>query len=97
MEQARTDARAKAQKIIADAEREGRALLEKGRTDSAGAAAAAMKAAGESAAKRREEILAQAAKDCEKLKADASKRMDKAAQIILRKAVSFPTQEFTVL
>ena len=87
MEQARTDARAKAQKLIADAEREGRALLEQGKANSAGAAAAAMKAAGESAAKRREDILAQAAKDCEKLKADAAKRMDKAAQAILGRVV----------
>ena len=87
MEQAKAGAKAKAQKLIADAEREGRALLEQGKEKSAGAAAAAMKEAEAGAAKRREEILAQAAKDCDALKASASKRMDKAAQAILGRVV----------
>ena len=47
----------------------------------------AMKKAEEQAAVRREEILAQAAKDCAKLKSDAEKRMDKAAQAILGRVV----------
>ena len=87
MERAKTDAKAQAQKLLADAEREGRALLQKGREKSAGEAAAAMKKAEEQAAVRREEILAQAAKDCAKLKSDAEKRMDKAAQAILGRVV----------
>ena len=43
--------------------------------------------AEEAAAGRRKEILAQAEKDCEKLKADARKRMDKATQAILGRVV----------
>ena len=44
-DQARADARTKAQKILADAEREGRALLEQGKAQSAAAAAEVMKRA----------------------------------------------------
>ena len=87
MEQSKADAKARAQKLAAEAEREGRALLQKGREESAKSAAAEMKKAEEEAAKRREEILAQAAKDCGKLKADAGTRMDKAAQAILGRVV----------
>lgn len=87
MEQAKAQARAQAQKLVADAEREGRALLEQGRETSASAAAAAMRQAEEKAAKRREEILAQAAKDCEELKAGAGVRMDKATQAIVGRVV----------
>lgn len=87
MEQSKADAKAQAQKLIADAEREGRALLQQGSEKSASAAAAAMRQAEQQAAARRDEILAQAAKDCEKLKADASQRMDKAAQAILGRVV----------
>ena len=63
------------------------ALLEQGRKEAAAAADAAMKKAEEAAAGRRKEILAQAEKDCEKLKADARKRMDKATQAILGRVV----------
>ena len=73
MEQSKAEARSQVQKLAADAEREGRALLEQGRK--------------EAAAGRRKEILAQAEKDCEKLKADARKRMDKATQAILGRVV----------
>ena len=58
MEQARADARAQAQKLAADAEREGRVLLQKGREQSAAAAADALKQAEAQAAKKRDEILA---------------------------------------
>ena len=43
--------------------------------------------AEEAAAKRREAILAEAAKDCQKLKNAAHGRMDKAAQAILERVV----------
>ena len=87
VEQSKADAKAQAAKLAADAEREGRALLQKGREKSAEASAKALKEAEEKAAKRRDEILAQSAKDCEKLKADAGKRMDKAVQAILGRVV----------
>ena len=77
MDQAKADARAQAQKLAAEAEREGRALLQQGREQAAKAAAA----------KRREEILAQADRDCEALKKEAGSRMGKAAQAILGRVV----------
>ena len=87
MEQARADARAQVQKLAADAERDGRALLQKGREQSAAAAADALKQAEAQAAKRRDEILAKAAKDCDALKKDAGARLDKAAKAILGRVV----------
>jgi len=87
MERSKADARAQAQKLIADAEREGRSLLQQGREKSAAAAAAAMSQAEDQAKQRRKEIMAQAEKDCEKLKTDARTRMDKAAQAILGRVV----------
>ena len=86
-EQAKADARAQAQKMLADAERDGRALLLKGREEAAEAAAEAMRKAQEEAAVLREKILAQAAEECKTLKADAGARMDKATQAILGRVV----------
>ena len=87
MDEARAGARAQAQKLAADAEREGRALLEKGRAQSAAAAAEALKQAEDQAAKKRDEILAKAAKDCDALKKNAGARLDKAAKAILGRVV----------
>ena len=86
-EQSKAAAKAQAQRLAADAEREGRALLEQGKEKAAAAAAAAMRQAEEQAAALRDQILDQAEKDCKKLKADASARMDKAAQAILGRVV----------
>ncbi len=87
MEQAKAEARAKAQRVIAYAERSGRALLQQSKDASDEFAAAMMEHMGEKAAKRREEILAQAAQDCDALKAEAAARLDKATQAILRRVV----------
>lgn len=87
MDQAKADARAQAQKLATEAEREGRALLQQGREQAAKAAAAEMEKAEAAAAKRREEILAQADRDCEALKKEAGSRMGKAAQAILGRVV----------
>ncbi len=87
MDQARADARSRAQKLTAEAEREGRALLQKGGEEAAKAAAAEMEKAEAAAAKRREEILAQAERDCAALKKEAGSRMDKATQAILGRVV----------
>lgn len=46
-----------------------------------------MKKAEEAAAKSREEILAEAERDCEALKKEAGSRMGKAAQAILGRVV----------
>lgn len=87
MEASRAQARAQAQKLIADAEREGRALLEQGREAAAGKAAAAMSAAEEKAAKRRAEILAAAADDCETISAGADAFMARAVKMIVERVV----------
>ena len=87
MEKSKADARAQAQKMVADAERDGRALLQQGKEAAAKAAAEAMGRAEQAAAGRREEILAKAAEDCRALKAEAAARMDKATQAILGRVV----------
>ena len=56
-------------------------------SQAAKAAAAEMEKAEAAAAKRREEILAQADRDCEALKKEAGSRMGKAAQAILGRVV----------
>ena len=86
-EQSKAEARSQVQRLAADAEREGRALLQQGKEKAAAAAADAMRRAEEQAASRRDQILAQAEEDCKKLRADASARMDKAAQAILGRVV----------
>lgn len=87
MDQARADARARAQKLAAEAERDGRALLQKGKDEAAKAAAAEMAKAEAEAAKKRDEILAQSAKDCGALKQRAGSRMGQASQAILGRVV----------
>ena len=87
MERAKAEARAQAQKMVADAERDGKALLQQGRDAAAKAEAEALHKAEEAAAGRREAILADAAKDCQALKDAAFGRMDQAAQAILERVV----------
>ena len=87
MEASRAQARTQAQKIVSDAEREGRALLEQGREASAKEAAAAMKAAEDRAAKRRAEILASAEDDCKTLSASADAFMAQAVKMIVERLV----------
>ena len=81
MERSKAEARGQAQKLAADAQREGKDLLERRREASAEAAAKAMEEARQRAGQRREEILAQA------LRAEAGKRMDGAVRAILEKVV----------
>ena len=87
MERAKAEARAQAQKMVADAERDGKALLQQGGAAAGKAEAEALRKAEEAAAGRREAILAGAAKDCQALKDAAFVRMDQAAQAILERVV----------
>lgn len=87
MERAKAEARAQAQKLVADAERDGKTLLQQGRDEAGKAEAEALRNAEDAAAKRREAILAEAADSCRKLKDAAHGRMDKAAQAILERVV----------
>lgn len=86
-ERAKAEARAQAQKLAADAERDGKALLRQGQDDAAAALAQAVRQAEETAAQRREAILAKAADDCRELENAAHGRMDKAVQAILERVV----------
>ena len=72
MERSKAEARGQAQKLAADAQREGKDLLERRREASAEAAAKAME---------------EARQDCEALRAEAGKRMDGAVRAILEKVV----------
>ena len=74
MEKSKADARAQAQKMVADAERDGRALLQQGKEAAAKAAAEAMGRAEQAAAGRREEILARCDEFDAKLLAEAQNK-----------------------
>lgn len=87
MDRAKAEARAKADRIIAYAERSGQAMLQQGREASAEFAVAVTAHVDEKAAKRRDEIMIQAAQDCKTLRFEAAARMDKATQAILRRVV----------
>ena len=87
MDAARAEARAKAQRVVAEAEREGRALLENGKTQAAAESARMMGEAEQQAEKRRQEILAAAGEDCRSLAAAADANMAKAVEMIVRRVV----------
>lgn len=87
MDQARLEAKASAQKLLAEAEREGRALLENGKTQAAAESARMMGEAEQQAEKRRQEILAAAGEDCRSLAAAADANMAKAVEMIVRRVV----------
>ena len=87
MDQARAQARAQAQKILADAERAGQDLLEQGRRASAEKSAGAVRAAQERGQQRRQEILAEAEEDCRALEQLAQANMSQAVQMIVERVV----------
>lgn len=87
MDQAKAEARAKAQKLVADAERAGHQFLEEGRQISAARAGEAMKAAEAQAEEKRSEILAATQTECEALTADADAKMAQAVSMIVGRVV----------
>lgn len=87
MDQARQEAKVNAQKLLAEAEREGRALVEQSRAKAAEKTAEVMEAAGKRADKRRLDILADTNRDCRRLVSDAQERMAEAAGIIVGRVV----------
>ena len=86
-ERVKAEARVQAQKLAADADRDGKALLRHGRDDAAAAQARSLREAEEAAAARREAILAQAAADCRTLRDAAHGRMEQAVRAILERVV----------
>ena len=87
MDSSRAEARLKAQQIVAEAEEQGRALLQRRKEEAAAREAETIKAAEEQAQKRREEILAAAEEDCRTLKALAGSRMAEAVKGIVERVV----------
>lgn len=87
MDQARQEAKVNAQKLLAEAEREGKALVEQSRAKAAEKTAEVMEAAGKQADKRRLDILADTNRDCRRLVSDAQERMAEAAGIIVGRVV----------
>ena len=86
MDQARLEAKASAQKLLAEAEREGRALLENGKTQAAAESARMMGEAEQQAEKRRQEILAAAGVGV--IAADVMRNEIQRQDTVLRKDVS---------
>jgi len=87
MDQAKAEARAKAQKLVADTERAGRELLEQGRQVLAAKAAEEMKAAEAQAEEKRSAILAATKAECAALTADADAKMAQAVSMIVGRVV----------
>ena len=87
MDQARLEARAQAQKLVADAQKEGRALLERSKAEAAAKTAEVMEAAQRRGEQRRADILGDTARECRQLAADADTRMAAAANMIVRRVV----------
>ena len=95
MDQAKADAKARAQKLAAEAERVSVPAWNQDTCIQCNQCAYVCPHATirpfamteEEAAKRRDDILRQAEKDCEALKKQAGSRMDKAAQAILGRVV----------
>ena len=87
MDQRRAQAKAQAQKLLADAEKEGRALLERERSAAAGKTAEVMEAAGRQAEKRRAQILSDTNRECRSITTDAQGRLSEAAGIIVGRVV----------
>lgn len=84
----KAEAAANAKKLVADAEKAGRERLESARAKAEADARESMARAEEKAAAHSEEILAGARKDCAALRKAARARLDKAAQLIVRRVVN---------
>lgn len=79
----RAEAAEEAKRIVADAERAGRQLVQDQRSHAEQEARAMLADAEAQAEKRAEATLADNAAKCEALKQDARKRLDKAAGLIV--------------
>ena len=87
MDQARAQARAQAQKVLADAQREGEELLEQSRRASAEKTRNVLRTARERGEERRGEILARAEEDCRALDQLAQANMAQAVEMIVERVV----------
>ena len=79
---------AEAKRLVADAERAGRARLEEARAQAEAQVRDLLKEAEERAAKHTEQVLEQTRSSCGALRAEAQKKLDQAAQSIVRRVVN---------
>lgn len=86
--QRKTDATVAARKLISDAEQAGQEALRSARTQAEAKARELMAQAEERAAVRTAEITAQAKQECAALRSTVESRLEKAADLIVRRVVS---------
>lgn len=86
--QRKADATVAARKLISDAEQAGQEALRSARTQAEAKARELMAQAEERAAVRTAEITAQAKQECAALRSTAESRLEKAADLIVRRVVS---------
>ena len=84
----RAGAAAEAKKLVSDAEKAGRALVEQARAQAEAQAKEAMAQAESRAARRTEEILAEKRSDCDALRSAARERLPAAVELIVGRGVS---------
>lgn len=86
--QKKQEAQAAAQKLVSDAERDGKARLEKARLQAESEARALLADAEAEAAVRAEAMMQEAKAQCERLRSEAEKRLDKVADLIVERIVT---------
>ena len=84
----RTAADAQAKQMVADAQRDGQALLQKTRADAAEKGKEMLRQAEERAAKRSAQISDAANAEGETLRAEAAKHLEEAAEFIVGRVVN---------
>ncbi len=84
----RADAAAQAKKLLADAEKAGREEVEKAHREAEAQAAAMLEEAGKRAESERAEILKKARSEADAERTHAQPRLEKAAELIVRRVVS---------
>lgn len=86
-EQERTDARGRARKLVADARRDGEALVSETKKAAAKADADALKTCEQQAKQRHDVALQEAEAQCRSLRHHAAENMDEAVSLIVEKVV----------
>ena len=81
------EAAAAARQVVADAERDGRQLLEDSRRQAQAEAKQQLARAEEEAAGHTRAVLEQAGQDCDRLRQAARQRLDRAAELIMERVV----------
>ena len=83
----KAEAQAQAKRLVADAERDGKARLAQARAEAEAQARELMRQAEERAAAHSDEVMAQARRACGELRSRAESRLEQAADTIVRRVV----------